>query len=113
MPAYIYNIIHVVGIILIFMGFAYGMKQWSKGAAISHGLGLALTLISGFGLIARKYNNDFQPWVFVKLAIWLALGGTLTLVKRKKVTGIAAWAMLIVLGAAAAWTVYHGITLLS
>ncbi|WP_018969594.1 hypothetical protein [Rubritalea marina] len=104
MPAYIYNIIHVVGIILIFMGFAYGMKQWSKGAAISHGLGLALTLISGFAMVGGK----FPMWFFIKLAIWLALGGTLTLVKRKKVTGLAAWIMLVTLGAAAAWTVYHG-----
>lgn len=113
MPAYIYNIIHIVGIIILFMGFAYGMKSWTKGAAISHGLGLLLILISGFGLISKKYNNEFHTWVFVKLAIWLALGASLTLIKRQKVTGIAAWALLVSLGAAAAWTVYHGITLMS
>ena len=111
MPPYIYSIIHIVGIITLFMGFAYGMKQWSKGVAIAHGVGLLLILISGFGLIAKKYGNQFQTWMFVKLVIWLALGGALVLIKRKKVTGIAAWALLISLGGAAAWTVYRGIGL--
>jgi hypothetical protein len=112
MQPYIYSIIHIVGIILTFMGFAYGMKQWSKGAAIAHGTGLTLLLISGFGLIAKKYNNELQTWMFVKLAIWLALGGALVLVKRGIVKGIAAWVLLVGLGAGAAWTVYHGIGLL-
>ena len=112
MPIHVYSIIHIVGLIMLFMGFAYGMKQWCKGAAIAHGLGLFLLLVSGFGLISTKYNNQFQNWMFVKLAIWLALGGALVLIKRKKVTGIAAWALLLGLGGAAAWTVYHGIGLL-
>ncbi|MFC5050638.1 hypothetical protein ACFPK9_08435 [Rubritalea spongiae] len=112
MQPYIYSIIHIVGILLTFMGFAYGMKQWSKGAAIAHGTGLVLILVSGFGLISKKYNNELQTWMFVKLAIWLALGGAIVLVKRRVVTGVAAWAIQLGLGAAAAWTVYHGISLL-
>jgi len=112
MQPYIYSIIHIVGIIILFMGFAYGMKSWTKGAAIAHGVGLLLILVSGFGLISKKYDNNLQTWMFVKLGIWLALGGSLVLIKRKKVTGIAAWALLLTLGAAAAWTVYHGIYIL-
>lgn len=112
MQPYIYSIIHIVGIIILFMGFAYGMKSWSKGAAIAHGTGLLLILISGFGLISKKYGNNLQTWMFVKMAIWLALGGALVLVKRRKVTGLAAWVLLTGLGAGAAWTAYHGIYVL-
>lgn len=79
---------------------------------MAHGIGLLLILISGFGLISKKYGNQFQTWMYVKLAIWLALGGCIVLIKRKKVTGFAAWILLLSLGAAAAWTVYHGIYIL-
>lgn len=108
MPAYIYQILHFIGILMVFMGFAFGMKSWSKGAAMAHGIGLLIVLVSGFGMISKTYNNQLQTWMFVKLAIWLALGGSLVLVKRSKVTGIAAWILLLALGGAAAWTVYHG-----
>lgn len=100
-----YKILHIVGFITIFMGFAYGMKSWSKGAAIAHGIGLLIVIISGMGMMA---GQAFQPWVFIKLAIWLALGGALVLVKRKLVPNLVSWLILLTLGAAAAWTVFYG-----
>lgn len=108
MQAYIYQIIHILGIIILFMGFASGMKSWNKGAAIAHGVGLLLLLISGFGLISKSYNNQLQTWMFVKLGIWLCLGGALVLVKRNIVKGVFAWIILLALGTAALWTVYYG-----
>lgn len=104
-PYNTYKILHILGFITIFMGFAYGMKQWCKGAAIAHGIGLLLVIISGMGMMAGK---EFQPWVFIKLAIWLALGGALVLVKRKLVPELVAWTILLALGGAAAWTVFYG-----
>lgn len=99
-----YKIIHIVGIMLTFMGFAYGMKQWTKGAAIAHGIGLALLLISGMAMVGK----NFAPWVFVKIAIWLALGGSIVLVKRKVVPPFIAWVIVLVLGTVAAWTALYG-----
>ena len=104
-PYNTYKILHIVGFITIFMGFAYGMKQWSKGAAIAHGIGLLVVIISGMGMMA---GQKFEPWVFIKLAIWLALGGALVVVNRKLVPHLVAWIILLALGAAAAWTVFYG-----
>ncbi|PQJ28326.1 hypothetical protein [Rubritalea profundi] len=104
----VYKLIHIVGIITLFMGFAYGMKSWSKGAAIAHGIGLLLIIISGFGLISAKYNNNMAPWMFIKLAIWLALGGALVIVKRKLLPDLISWIILLTLATAAAWTVLYG-----
>lgn len=103
-----YKLIHIVGVITLFMGFAYGMKSWSKGAAIAHGVGLMLILVSGFGIISKNYDNQLASWMFIKLAIWLALGGAIVLVKRKLVPDLVAWIILLTLGAAAAWTVLYG-----
>ncbi|SHI70869.1 hypothetical protein SAMN02745181_0700 [Rubritalea squalenifaciens DSM 18772] len=100
----IFTIVHVVGIILLFMGFAYGLKSWNKGAAIAHGLGLLIVLITGMGMV----GSDFRPWVFVKLGVWLALGGALVLVKRKVLPESLNWIIIIALGALALWTVYYG-----
>jgi hypothetical protein len=103
-----YKLIHIVGVITLFMGFAYGMKSWSKGAAIAHGIGLMLILISGFGIISKNYNNQLASWMFIKLAIWLALGGAIVLGKRKLVPEFVAWVILLTLGTSAAWTVLYG-----
>lgn len=99
-----YKLIHNIGIITLFMGFAYGMKSWSKGAAIAHGIGLLLIIVSGMGMVGK----NFAPWVFIKIAIWLALGGALVLVKRKLVPDVIAWTILLVLATAATWTVLYG-----
>jgi hypothetical protein len=103
-----YTLIHIIGIITLFMGFAYGMKSWSKGAGIAHGVGLLLIIFSGMGLVSTKYGNQFQTWMIIKLVIWLALGGALVVVKRKLLPDLIAWILLIVLGAAATWTVIYG-----
>lgn len=99
-----YKLLHIIGIILTFMGFAYGMKQWSKGAAIAHGTGLAILLVTGMGMV----GSNFAPWVFAKIFIWLLLGGALVIVKRKLLPAVVSWILLLVLGAAAAWIVFYG-----
>lgn len=99
-----YKLIHIVGIITLFMGFAYGMKSWSKGAAIAHGIGLLMIIVSGMGMVGK----NFAPWVFIKIAIWLALGGALVLIKRKLLPDVVSWSILLALAALATWTVLYG-----
>ena len=90
----IYKIVHLTGILLIFIGLTSllslkiaGVNAEGKAKSlifISHGIGLFLALFGGFGLLARLgLTRDIPNWVFAKLAIWLLLGGAIALVKRK------------------------------
>ena len=42
-------------------------------------------------------------WVWLKVAIWLAVGGVVTLVRRRPSWAGALWVLLPLLGGAAAW----------
>ena len=90
----IYKIIHLVAIVLLFSGLVGLLTiQMSGGIVagkvksmvfISHGVGLLVLLISGFGLIARLgLINGLPGWIYAKLALWLVLGAAISLVKRK------------------------------
>lgn len=91
-----YRWIHILGLVCTVMGFglliAYftvsattnKAKSIRKAGFIAHGVGLALILVSGFGLLARLgIMNDLPVWVFVKLAAWILLGSAIALIKRK------------------------------
>lgn len=100
MPYEIYKILHLTGIFLLTSGLV-GMLvlAWSGHqiagkvktfAFITHGVGLLLMLVSGFGLLARMgimHGGGFPFWIYVKLAIWLIMGGIIALVKRKVAIG--------------------------
>jgi uncharacterized membrane protein len=56
-----------------------------------HGIGLVISLVSGFGMVA-KYAKLLppdapsyytQPWVLIKFALWLVLGFLPVLAKRR------------------------------
>ena len=111
MPAYIYKIIHIVGVMLTFLSFG-GLifrsilgsddKKLKRFAFISNGIGLFLVLLGGFGLLAR-YQYGWQPWVIGKLVIWVILGGLLVVINRKPELGKTIWWIVILLGATAAY----------
>lgn len=97
----VYKLIHVVGIVLLFSGLValLTMKITNvtpEGAArkfafLTHGIGLFLLLLSGFGLLARlELARNMPNWAFVKIAIWLIFGGMIALIKRRPNLG---WAM--------------------
>lgn len=99
----IYKIIHLVAIVLLFSGLVGLLTVQMSGAAltgkvksmvfISHGVGLVVLLISGFGLVARLGLTAGLPgWIYAKLAIWLILGAAISLVKRK---GLIGWPIFI------------------
>lgn len=87
-----YHFLHLIGLILVFIGF--GGLLSSEGAKKSmkwHGIGLIISLVSGFGMLA-KYNKllpEGAPsyytyhWVWVKFALWLVLGFLPVLAKRR------------------------------
>jgi len=88
-----YKVLHLFGIFLILVplgGVAMhvangGTKDSNKLRAVAgmfHGLGLVISFVAGFGLIA-KLNLGFPMWVWAKLVLWLVFG-TYTLFLYRK-----------------------------
>ena len=119
MPYEIYKILHLTGIFLLTSGVV-GMLvlAWSGHqiagkvktfAFITHGVGLLFMLVSGFGLLARMgimHGAGFPTWIYIKLAIWLIMGGIIALIKRKGQLG---WPMYFLLLAIFITAAYVGV----
>jgi len=104
----IYKIIHFVGLITLFTGIGALITADPKkpaglrGPAMAHGIGWLLLLISGFGMSA-KTEIGFPVWMIVKLAILLALGALIALIKRRALPTPAIYLLAIILGSIAAY----------
>jgi hypothetical protein len=111
----IYKLFHLFGIIMLFVSIGGVMlyalnggtkadNTWRKTAAITHGIGLVFILVAGFGLLARvSISWPWPGWVFVKLIIWLVLGGVTGLIYKLGPTGKGLWYVVILLGVIAAY----------
>ena len=111
----IYKLFHLFGIIMLFVSVGGvmlyalngGMKVNNTGrktAAITHGIGLVFVLVAGFGLLARVgISWPWPGWVFVKLIIWLILGGVTGLIYKLGSRGQWLWYVVILLGVIAAY----------
>jgi uncharacterized membrane protein SirB2 len=97
-----YKILHFVGLAMSLTSLSIRMfaggQGMKKATGIVHGVGLVIMLVGGFGMIARLGLHGFPGWIWAKLVLWLALGGTLALVTRKK-SPPAIWAGLIAITA--------------
>ncbi|MDH3598715.1 MAG: hypothetical protein OEU26_03635 [Candidatus Tectomicrobia bacterium] len=111
----IYKLIHLFGVIMIFVSVGgimlYALNGGTKAdntlgktAAITHGIGLVFVLVAGFGLLARK-NIGWEGWVFVKLFIWIVLGGVTGLIYKLGTRGQWLWYVVILLGVIAVYMV--------
>jgi hypothetical protein len=97
MPHEFYNVVHIVGIILLMsaLGGAAVRAMTAGGEdspgtrrllAVLHGLGAFLVLLGGFGMLARlgiMHGGSFPGWVWVKLLVWVTLGIALILPRRR------------------------------
>ena len=105
MPAEIYKIIHLAGIMGLFAaigGLIYQAKDSKcKANAVIHGIAMFLILLGGFGLLAKLHNNQFEGWVIAKLVIWILFGAMLPLTKRKVLSPPQALLGSLILGIAA------------
>ncbi len=79
-----YKTLHFAGLAafaLYIGGAAWGQSRGGAGGGLRkafmalHGAALLLLFVSGFGLLAKlKIAFPWPAWLFVKLAVWLALG---------------------------------------
>jgi hypothetical protein len=101
----IYKFIHYIGIFFLLSGVGgiiFAEKDKIKLPVISHGIGLLLILLGGFGMQA-KMHIGFPAWFIAKLAIWLVLGAALVIAKRQLLPPVATWALVVILSSIAAW----------
>lgn len=119
MPIAFYKILHILSAFALFavlggvlMSAANGVtkegNEWRKKASITHGVGLLLLLISGFGLLAKnglvaKNGLGFPAWAGIKLVLWLSLGALLPLAYRANNARAKLWWALLGIGFIAAY----------
>ncbi len=115
MDPLIYKVLHLTGVIALFTSLGTvisgSCEDCRKKATIMHGVSLVLILISGFGMIAKLYQNKFAGWMIAKVVIWLLLGAVIVLSKRQLLPKPVLTIGVIVLGAIAAYLGVYGRTL--
>lgn len=103
----LYKVVHVFGVLLVFLGFGALLGgERRRAATLAHGIGLAVILVAGFGALARlgvANPGGWPLWVWLKLAVWLALGALMTVGKRSPAAARTFWWLVPILGAAAAY----------
>jgi hypothetical protein len=106
-----YNIVHVIGVIVLYL--ALGVLAGTGGttsaplrklAAIAHGVALAVIFVAGFGLLARLGHFGAIPlWAYLKMAMWALLAVIVVPIKRKPEWAAALWLAMPVIGGIAVW----------
>ena len=112
----LYNLVHILGIVLVFMSLgalafhgANGGKKETNGVRklvmATHGVGLLLILVAGFGMLARSRSMaaGLPGWIHPKLLIWVLLGAAPALLNRKPEWGKIMWIVLPLLAATSAY----------
>lgn len=115
----VYKILHIFGILLTFGALGAITARALAGrdsdsdrklAGISHGLGLVIVLVSGFGALAKlglDGDAGFPLWFWLKLALWLVLGASIVFIRRLPQLARLFWVLLPVLGALGAYLAFY------
>ena len=117
MPYEFYKVAHFLGLALVVgslcalavHGANGGTRETNKTRgllAASHGIGLLLMLVAGFGALAKiggMSGGAVPVWVWIKLLVWFLLGGALPLVQRKPELGRIVFFVVPLLAATAGW----------
>jgi uncharacterized membrane protein SirB2 len=101
-----YKVLHLIGVFITIASLAGmslhmasgGTREYSnrKFAGMFHGIGLTITLIAGFGLLARLgMHNGIPGWAIAKLVVWVILGGMPALIYRKPNLAKQFWAFIL------------------
>lgn len=110
----VYKFIHLIGLTILVFSLGAICLQMLNGRSrefqnrkpfmIAHGVGLTLLLVAGFGMLARLGMMGAWPsWIYIKFAVWIALGGIIGLMRRKPEWNKGLWAATIALVGLAAY----------
>ena len=102
----VYKVLHLSGVLMVFLALGGARDpSWRRPAAITHGLGLLISLVAGFGLLARigVMHGSMPGWAVAKIGIWVILAAMIGLVIRKNTWAKPAWILIVLLGATAAF----------
>jgi hypothetical protein len=116
MPPTVYKLIHVAGILMVFMslgGLALhamngGTKESNRARRLTtttYAIGLLLILLGGFGFLGSSgmISAGMPGWAWAKVGIWLAVGALLALPSVKPGMSRLVWFAAPILGIIAAW----------
>ena len=109
----IYKVVHLAGIFMILVAYGalllngmqnQGRKLACKFPSITHGMGLVMALVGGFGLLVRiGVSSPWPLWVWLKLAIWLFYGLASPFIRKSPQMARRLWFVIIGLGILAAY----------
>jgi hypothetical protein len=112
-----YKVLHIAGIAAVFAGLGAlafhamngGTKDDNKQRPIvlaTHGIGLVILLVTGFGMMARLVNANAASygavWLWLKIGIWLVAGGLIVIPNRAPKLAGAMWVAIPILALLAA-----------
>ena len=110
-----YKLLHLIGVFFIVMSFgALIFRSCSRAEAgwfskrklsVIHGLGMLISGVAGFGMLARLGLGSaaWPDWVWIKFFIWLTLGFLIAAVNRVPSKSVLWWWFILVLAATAAY----------
>lgn len=89
----LYQVLHILGIALLFLslgalcfhGLTGGTRDTNPARGLimgTHGLGVLLLIVAGFGMLHTKYGGAFPGWVHPKLLAWLVLAAAPSILGR-------------------------------
>jgi hypothetical protein len=105
-----YRVLHLAGVIFLFTsigGALLASREGATGAAarklsgMTQGIALLIILVAGFGALA-KLGLAMPGWAWAKLVIWLALGASAVLIRKRPDLAKVWWWVLPLLGVVAA-----------
>jgi hypothetical protein len=111
----VYRLIHILGVLILFVALGGAVLHVVNGGtrasnrsralvAATHGVGLFIVLLGGFGMLARLgINTGFPGWIYAKLVIWVILGALLFVAYRFPALARPIWFVVPLLGATAAY----------
>lgn len=92
------------GLILQKMSSGEARINGRKPAMITHGIGLFLVLLGGFGMLARLGIVSGLPgWIYGKLAVWVLLGVLVLVIAKRPNWSKSVWWATITLPLIAAY----------
>ncbi|MDP2310709.1 MAG: hypothetical protein Q8P18_32125 [Pseudomonadota bacterium] len=115
MPYEVYKILHIIGLVAIWASLGGtevhvlngGTRATNKVRTLvsaTHGVGLMLMLVGGFGMLARLgLTSDMPGWVMAKIVLWLVVGGLLAVPLRIPALARPLWFAMPFFAALGAW----------